>query len=216
MGEKSSQGSDGMVLAVKVAPIQAGGLGEFIRAFEHVEKAARCQRRTVRLGRRAGRNVRIRFITDCGPSDNVRTEHAYWTGAWLLGPQGRKLLTPPVRFMSWCNRHPLEARFYFLEVRSGSIDLVFRIGGSEPVWIGRFTMPAHPDVMYPGFRHGLVRANPSHHPYEFDVGRLCPRPPVPAPPGIKAPGPRDAQRRAGRAESKAGPTRCTLPGCPRA
>ena len=46
--------------------------------------------------------------------------------------------------------------------------------GTAPVWITGVEAYSHPDTMYREFEHGLVLANPSEDPYEFDLAELVP------------------------------------------
>jgi hypothetical protein len=78
------------------------------------------------------------------------------------------------RFMTWVNGRDFDSGFYFSNVESNKIDLEFTIEGSEPLWISRIRVYAHPDAIYREFENGLVVANPSPRPYLFDLARLFP------------------------------------------
>jgi hypothetical protein len=60
------------------------------------------------------------------------------------------------------------------KVSGSSVNLVFEIDGSEPVWISDFTVHAHPDAIYRNFENGVVIANPSDHNYEFNLTEIRP------------------------------------------
>jgi hypothetical protein len=78
------------------------------------------------------------------------------------------------RFMTWVNDKDFDSGFYFSKIGSDHVDLEFVIEGSEPLWIGRIQVYAHPDAMFREFDHGLVLANPSPRPYTFDLSELAP------------------------------------------
>ncbi len=78
------------------------------------------------------------------------------------------------RFMTWVNDKDFDSGFYFSNIETDNVDLEFVIEGSQPLWISGISAYAHPDVMYREFEHGLVLANPSPHPYVFDLDRLFP------------------------------------------
>ena len=76
------------------------------------------------------------------------------------------------RIMSWVNDKDFQSDFYFTYISTNKVDLEFEIESSEPVWISKLLIYAHPDVMYREFESGLVLANPSPRPYEFDLAEL--------------------------------------------
>jgi len=77
-------------------------------------------------------------------------------------------------FMTWVNGVEFDSGFYFSNIESDHVDLEFVVEGSEPVWISRIQAHAHPDAIYRELEHGLVVANPSPHPYVFDLDKLFP------------------------------------------
>ena len=122
----------------------------------------------------AGRRVRLKFISDCGPHDNSTTDHSHWGDVWVVGPEGREAFTEPVRHMTWLGDRPFTSGFYFRDVRSKTVDLEWTVEGPEPISIESVHVHAHPDAIYREFEHGLVLANPSPRPYDFDLDRLVP------------------------------------------
>ena len=76
--------------------------------------------------------------------------------------------------MTWVNNRAFPAAFYFRDIHSASVDLNFKVEGSEPVTIHHLTAHAHPDAIYRLFENGLVLANPSAKPYRFDLRTIAP------------------------------------------
>ena len=174
MGEKAPQRSDGVVFRVEVAELPDGKCGEFQAVLEHTQKAAEWTPHTVRLGHLAGKRVRLRFVSDCGPRDNATTDHSYWGDVCVVGAGGRAGLTPARRFMTWANGKAFTSGFWFDDVRSKHVDLEFVVEGAEPVRITGLTAHAAPDAICREFTGGLVLANPSPRPLEFDLATLVP------------------------------------------
>jgi len=86
------------------------------------------------------------------------------------------------QFMSWVNEKDFQSRFYFSHTPFlvGSpdipveVDLEFEFESTEPVWISEIQVYNHPDAMVREFEHGVVLANPSPRPYEFNLAELFP------------------------------------------
>jgi len=174
MGQKSPQRSDGVVFRVLVAEVRHGATPEYKQVFEHSQKAFEWVPHRVSLADRSGRRVRLKFTSDCGPNDNSTTDHSHWGDVMVLGPEGRAVVTEPVRYMTWLNDRQFTSGFYFSDVRSKTVDLEWEVEGTEAISIRSIRVHAHPDAIYREFEHGLVLANPSPRPYEFDLGRLLP------------------------------------------
>ena len=174
MSEKAPSRSDGVTFRVDVVE-QAGEEAErHERVLEHVQKAATWTPHTVDLSRWASKPVRLKFISDAGPRDNATTDHSLWGDVCVVGPGGRKALTPARRFMTWANARPFASGFYFSDVRSERVDLEFVVEGAEAVRVTRVTAHAGPDAIYREFANGVVLANPAPRPYEFDLAKLLP------------------------------------------
>lgn len=175
MGEKSPERSDGVWFRILVAPLEGGKCGAFTPLFEESTKAHEWLPRSVSLAKWADQRVRLKFVADCGPRNNSVTDHGYW-GDVKIVPAGvaEDEVTMPEAFMTWVNDRPFTSAFSFRNLRSRSVDLTFRIEGTEPVTIQRISAHAHPDVMWRVFEHGLVLANPSPAPYRFDLAKLSP------------------------------------------
>ena len=52
--------------------------------------------------------------------------------------------------------------------------LRFEVEGAGPIWLSKITTHAHADATYRLFENGLVLANPSDAPYEFDLRQTAP------------------------------------------
>ena len=174
MGERSPQRSDGVTFRVLAAELRDGRPAEFAQLFQHVQKASRWTRHTISLAKYAGRRIRLKFVSDCGPKDNATTDHSYWGDVCVVGRGGRAALRPAQRFMTWTDTKPFRSGFSFGPVRSRQVDLEVTVEGGEPFWMQRVSAHAHPDAMYREFENGLVLANPSPRPQTFDLARLLP------------------------------------------
>ena len=174
MGEKAPARSDGVVFRVEAAELAKGQPGAFGPLLEHTQKDSRWTPHVVPLTKYAGKRLRLRFVSDCGPKDNATTDHSFWGDVCVTGPAGRAALTPATRYMTWLGREKFASGFAFGDVRSPTVDLEFVVEGAEPVTISRLTAHAGPDAIYREFDHGVVVANPSSRPVEFDLERLLP------------------------------------------
>ena len=174
MGEKSPERSDGVVFRVLVAEVREGRPAHYLPVFEHSQVELRWVSHRVSLADRAGRRVRLKFISDCGPKDSSTTDHSHWGDVAVVGPDGRDGLTRPVRYMTWLNDREFTSGFYFSDVRSKTVDLGWAVEGAEPIRIRSVRAHAHPDVIYREFEGGLVLASPSPRPYQLDLERLLP------------------------------------------
>jgi len=93
-----------------------------------------------------------------------------WVG---IAPSGERA-TPAARRMTWLGQETFQAGFYFSNVHGPQVDLEFTVEGGEPVWISAVTAHAGPDAVVREFDRGVVLANPSPRPYEFDLASLFP------------------------------------------
>ncbi|MBX7211515.1 MAG: hypothetical protein K1X78_24630 [Verrucomicrobiaceae bacterium] len=76
---------------------------------------------------------------------------------------------------TWIDEKPMDYSFYATGLPpGGTAKLTFDIEGAEPWWITSLTVHAHPDVMVREFDHGVVLANPSAQPFDFDLDELFP------------------------------------------
>jgi hypothetical protein len=129
----------------------------------------------VPLTRYAGKRVRLKFVADCGPQDNATTDQGLWGDVRLVRTgQSERDVTPAQATMTWLNDRTFTSTFYFREVRSPTAELALAIDGGEPVTIQGITVHAHPDAIMRIFEHGIVLANPTRHPYRFDLAALAP------------------------------------------
>ena len=174
MGERAPSRSDGVTFKVLAAESADGRSAPFKALFEAIQVESRWTAHSVSLAEWAGKSVRLRFVSDCGPKHDSTTDHSYWGDVRLIDPTGPHVETEPVRYMTWTNDKPFTSGFYFSQVKTDTIDLEFRIEGTESVWVSGLTVHAHPDAIYRAFENGLVLANPSPRGYAFNLDRLFP------------------------------------------
>ena len=172
MGTKSPTRSDGVTFRVAAAVLDGEKAGAWTPVFQHVQKATEWTRHCVAMDKWAGKRVRLKFISDAGPSDNATTDHSYW-GDVSVAAAGRTAGTRPERFMTWVNAKDFQSGFYFSDIRGKTVDLAFEVEGGRPVWISRLSVHAHADTMCRRFGNGLVLANPSPRPQVFDLSKLA-------------------------------------------
>lgn len=75
---------------------------------------------------------------------------------------------------AWIGHEPFDVAFYFNKVPGKTMDLELAIEGTEPIWIDGAHLAAAADAMYHEFERGAVLANPSEHPFTFDLAKLLP------------------------------------------
>jgi hypothetical protein len=175
MSEKAPARSDGVWYSVQVAELSGAAAGAYDKVFEEPTKTHAWLPRSVSLAKWAGKRVRVKFVADCGPSDNATTDQGYWGDVKLVRagvPDAE--LTPPRSLMTWVNGKPFDASFYFRDVRSKRVELTFRVEGSEPVTLRSLSAHAAPDARGRLFEHGLVLANPGQSSCTFDLLKLAP------------------------------------------
>jgi len=175
MGEKSPARSDGVWFQVWVAEISGGTLGKFDKIFEKSTKAYAWIPCHVPLDKYAGKRVRLKFVADCGPNDDSTTDQGFWGDVQLSRADGPESADNPSKiYMTWLNDRPFNSGFYYRDLKAGKVNLTFHCEGPESVTIQKLAAYAHADAMYRVFKQGLVLANPSHHPYTFDLGAISP------------------------------------------
>ena len=168
LADRAAGRSDGVTFKVM---LYTDSQSEELIFEEHYTKSE-WQSRSVSLAKWSGQKVRIKFISDCGPEDNITTDHSLWGDVRVFSADTTEEDTAPVRFMTWSNSDWFQAGFYFSRVKSRMVDLEFEIEGAEDLWLNNFTVHASPDVFYREFENGIVLANPSLHDYEFDLASL--------------------------------------------
>ena len=129
---------------------------------------------TVSLAPWAGRQVTLRFVSDCGPRDNCTTDHASWGDVWVAAAGSPEPSRLPRSFMTFAGPEWFVSTFYFRDVRTGVVDLDFEVEGNGAFWVRDLTAHAHPETLLREFDHGLVLANPSPEPFTFDLSALVP------------------------------------------
>lgn len=80
----------------------------------------------------------------------------------------------PQQIMTFCNNKWFNATFYFRNVKEDQISLLFDMESNEQLMMKDITVHAYPDVAYRIFDHGMVLANPSLKPFEFDLKKIAP------------------------------------------
>lgn len=75
---------------------------------------------------------------------------------------------------TWASENPFTATFYFQDVGPGPVELSFKVEGDRPVFFEKLSAHSARGAMYREFENGAVFANPSTHPYTFDLIRLFP------------------------------------------
>lgn len=80
----------------------------------------------------------------------------------------------PQRNMSFCNDKWFTATFYFRDVKEDKLSLLFDLESNESLLIKDITAHAYPDVVFRVFDNGVVLANPSLHPFTFDLAKVAP------------------------------------------
>ncbi len=173
MGEKSPEKSDGVDFIIEAAVVENGKPRAFSRIFKHRQNAHKWTHHTADMSEWAGKKIMLKFISDCGPKDSSTTDHSYWGDVNLIraGDVPQKQDQP--RYMTWVNSQEFASGFYFPNVRSETIDLEFTVESTEPIWITGIGAYGHPDAIARVFENGLVLANPSPHPYRFDLTKLA-------------------------------------------
>jgi hypothetical protein len=79
------------------------------------------------------------------------------------------------RFMTFVGSKRFDSSFYFRDLQEDRLDFEFEIEGGGEVWLRDVIACPNPDVLVREFEHGLVLANPAHHPVSVDVGHFFPR-----------------------------------------
>ncbi len=88
MGAKSPERSDGVWFKVYAAEIRNGKPGPFVKLSEESSKQHKWLPQTVSLAQYAGQAVRLKFVADCGPSDDATTDHASWGDVRIKSGRG--------------------------------------------------------------------------------------------------------------------------------
>ena len=163
--------SDGVVFRIE---LDDGDARTAVFDYHHTDFAWRSHR--VDLADWQGREVALRFVSDCGPKDNTTADHAYWGDVQVRGdaPAFRRTPRTAGRIMTWANEQPFEASFYFRDVGPATVDLTLEAEGSEPLWLSGLRLHAGVDAMVREFEGGAVLANPSMKAYTFDLAALFP------------------------------------------
>ncbi len=174
MSERAPAKSDGIWYRIFVAEMAGGEAGEYQQIFELTTKAHEWIPGSVSLSAWSGREVRIKFVADCGPHDNATTDQGYWGGVRLVhAGLSDSQITEAKSHMSWLNQRPFEASFYFRAIRSDRVDLTVTVEGAAPVLLKSLTAHAAPDARCRLFEHGVVLGNPAPAPYTFPLADIA-------------------------------------------
>ncbi len=175
MGPKSPERSDGVQFEVHVAEISHERTGPYKELFRHTTNQHKWSAHAISLARYAGKDLRFKFVADCGPHDDATTDHAHWAEVQIVRTGATEAeITKGTPLMTWVTDRPFPAGFYFWNVRSKTVDVSIEVEGSEPVVIRSLTAHAHPDAIYREFDRGIVLANPGRQPFTFDLQQLTP------------------------------------------
>ncbi len=175
MGPKSPTRSDGVWFSIHAAELTNGTPGPFKKLKETHTKEYKWTDLTVNLTPYADKQIRLKFVADCGPQNNATTDHAYWSDVFIIPKNvDPERLTPPERFMTWAGSEPLASTFYYRHIKSNTINLTCYIEGTEPVTISSMTLHNKPDAMYRIYEKGIVLANPGLKPFTFDLSQIAP------------------------------------------
>jgi hypothetical protein len=146
--------------------------------FAEHQTAERWVERTADLQPWAGKRVELRFEGDSGPADNSTCDLGAWGSMQLTGggQSGLSEADPdtPSTLRTWVGREPFDSTFYYPGIGSSPFDLTFDIESTEPVLLSALSARSAPDIVYRGFEHGAVVANPSLAPQKIDMKKLFP------------------------------------------
>ena len=175
MGELSPERSDGVQFEVHAAVINGDRVGPYRRLFSYTTNQYKWQPKSVSLASLANKQVRLKFVADCGPKNNATTDHAAWASIRIV-PAGlpEDQITLAKKTMTWVNAQPFHSSFYYHHIQSPQVELSVEVEGGEPIVLQKVAAYAHPDATFRVFTGGLVLANPSRKPYTFDLQKLTP------------------------------------------
>jgi len=114
-------------------------------------------------------HVRAEPVPDCPPA-----MARYVKVACRLAGKTKQENPLSQSLLTWSDSRWFEATFYFRDLKRGIYSFDFNVDGTAPVYLSNITLHAHPDVMLREFEHGLVLANPSLEPFEFNIDKLSP------------------------------------------
>lgn len=80
----------------------------------------------------------------------------------------------PMKTSAFVSEGWFEATYAFAQLPAGNKALEFVVEGTEPAWIDRIEVYAHPNAMIREFEKGVVLVNMSERPYTFDLEKLTP------------------------------------------
>lgn len=175
MGPLSPVRSDGVWFQVWAAEIEAGRPQEFALLFEEATNQHEWKPCRVPLDQFSGGTICLKFVADCGPHDHTTTDQGMWADVRVVDRElSQEQITPLKKYMTWVNQDPFTSYFYFHDVHSPAVNLSLMVEGNVPITIESLAVYAHPDAIYRAFENGLVLANPSRHPYTFELQQIVP------------------------------------------
>ncbi|KPJ72030.1 MAG: hypothetical protein AMS14_08635 [Planctomycetes bacterium DG_20] len=179
------------LLGGRADPVGGGGLGRFQGAGAGFALDGQAAKVTSAKAEQRGLVFRLAGVPSGGPdlAVFVTARAAPMTGyppevarlMWVgVAPAGERRdrsgerAAAPLRYMTWLGPEAFRSGFYFSQVGPEPVDIEFTVEGGEPVWISAVTVHAAPDAVVREFERGVVLANPSPRPYEFDLAGLFP------------------------------------------
>ena len=170
LGDTAKSPSDGITYSIDVD-------GEEIFSQHHAAK--QWESHVIDVSDWAGQTVVLRFTADCGPDNNTVADHGGWADVMVLpgaldDPLPENPPFTPTEIMTWSNQEWSDASFYFRDRGPAVVELEIEIEGSEPAFVRGLTAHSATDAIYREFDNGIVLANPSMRPYEFDLATIAP------------------------------------------
>lgn len=121
----------------------------------------------------SSRNVVLRLHVRSEPADSCRPTMArYIKAACRRSQKANQVQKLSRALLTWSDSQWFEATFYFRDIKSDTYSFEFNTDGTKPVYLSNITLHAYPDVMLREFENGLVLANPSLEPFEFNLAQL--------------------------------------------
>ena len=148
MGPKSPERSDGVWFKVCAAELRDGKPGPYKDLFEVSSKEHKWLPQSVLLEEYAGKTVRLKFITDCGPNDDATTDQASWGDVKIESPGGtERLMSSDLPTTGMCLRDGEEKP---IDPKTGG-----RVAYEEGLDIGGTSLPAY--STHPPYRRLVKR-----------------------------------------------------------
>lgn len=164
--------SDGVVARVELVESRDSAQRESRILHEEMVCHHGWAARSVPLGEWRGREVRLRFVADCGPRDHSVADQLYWGDVRILDEQEAR--TPPQRWSLWVAGRPFTSTLYVRHIGGPTLSLQMEIEGDAPLTVHSMSAHPAPDTWVRVFERGLVLANPAPHPVTLDLEAIRP------------------------------------------